>query len=278
MKINRNQISLWATIIGLVLAVAGLLKEKAVLLYLGIIVFILFLVACYFLQKEKIKIKSSSIVVEGKSIDCLNIANLSRLQNKSLLVQDVTHVATIQGNDLKIEMHYNGYCKSKKGANGIEFSIDADANLPFDELDCYGYDLINDPNMSQKIKPIPHSPDSISKKIQLPFSNIIKRNEKFEVVLHATLNNCMQYGKDYYVSTLSFRQESIHNYIVKLEFMYDKPVWLRVYDVNTSGSANLVKNLTPISEPNSTTYKYEDHIGQVPAKSNRIYLFFREDS
>ena len=48
-----------------------------------------------------------------------------------------------EGEDLKIEWIYSGYCRAKR-ASVMEFSIEAERTVPFDRLDCVAYDLGHD--------------------------------------------------------------------------------------------------------------------------------------
>ena len=57
-----------------------------------------------------------------------------------LIVQEAHQLATIDREDLTINWHYTGYCAAVQ-ETAIEFSIDADIHIPFEELECFAYDL-----------------------------------------------------------------------------------------------------------------------------------------
>ena len=67
---------------------------------------------------------------------------------------------------------------SRKGI----FNIDSDANISFENLTCFGYDLPNDPKRRHKIKPFLHGPDGLSKRVKLPFAENIRKDERFHRV------------------------------------------------------------------------------------------------
>jgi hypothetical protein len=159
---------------------------------------------------------------EGCSIDCLNMANLRRLLNKSLIVQEVHNTAVICGEDLFIRWQRSGFCQAER-ESAIEFSIDADSSIPFAELECFAYDLRNDPERRHKIRPLLVGPDGISKKLAVPFLAPVQNQQLFAIELICTLPRCMKPGIDYYTAKLSFAQDRINNYSVELVFEADLP-------------------------------------------------------
>lgn len=87
----------------------------------------------------------------------------------------------------------------------------------------------------------------------------------------------MKSGQEYYTSTVSFEQDKIPHYMVRLTFLHDRPKWLRVYEGGTSGRTALLKDLRPFRETSGAS-EYYDAAENVPAKSARIYVFERASS
>jgi hypothetical protein len=68
------------------------------------------------------------------------------------------------------------------------------------------------------------------------------------------------------------RQSRIHS--AGEDGMHDRPAWLRVYELQSAGAPNLLKDLRPIRET-STLTEYLDVDRNMLTTSARIYLFSR---
>jgi hypothetical protein len=141
----QETLASWATILGAVLSVFSLIQSRAWVTGIGILLVGVSVAAGMYARRERLTIQSASVVIEGKSIDALNMANLKRRVNKSLVIQEVRHEARINAEDLSVVWRYTGYCKAERETS-IEFSIDAESAIPFDRLECFAYDLGNDPD------------------------------------------------------------------------------------------------------------------------------------
>jgi hypothetical protein len=84
----------------------------------------------------------------------------------------------------------------------------------------------------------------------------------------------MSAGLDYYTSTLSFEQDQVRRYVVRLLFGGALPEWVRLYECIGSGTTKLRKDLRPVHE-NQRLTEYLDIAENVPARSARIYVFRR---
>jgi len=269
----EESLATWSTILGTVLSLFGLIQSRAWLAVLGVLFAGASILAVAYARRERLQVESASFNVEGRSIDCLNIANLRRRVNRSLMIQEAHHMAEIKGEDLTITWKYSGYCRAEQ-ETVMEFSIDTDSNAPFDGLECYAYDLGRDPGQEHKIRPILIGPDGISKKIAVPFLEPLTAQQPFSVLLKCVLPGCMTVGLEYYTSTLSFGQDPVRRCTVRLMFFGQRPAWVRVYECAAPGSANLVKDLKPVRGTRNFT-EYEDLGEQTPSQSARIYVFWR---
>lgn len=179
----------------------------------------------------------------------------------------------IQENDLVLNFEYSGY--GKKEECGLEFSLDSDVNHPFERLVCYGFDLLNDPRKTHKIRPFLLESGGLTKKIKLPFINPLSPGDRFHVRLYCKLPGCIKFGKDYVVSTLSFKDEAgIKNFSTRLEFVKNHPKWVRLYNA-TSGEPRLIKDLRPKRLVADSVY-YEDNYKCIEAEKYFVYFFERQ--
>lgn len=269
----KNAVAFWANLLGTLLALVGAIQSVTWLLAAGVLVVVGSIIVLAYANKQRQLLKLAGLKVADRSIDSLNVASLRRRLNRSLVIQSAENFAIIDGEDLAVTWKCSGYCQADR-ATVIEFSIDADANTPFDELECSGYDLRGDPRRQHRIRPILVGPDGISKKVAVPFLAPLSAQEPFSVLLKFNLPGCMKAGVDYYTATLSFQQERVQRYTMRLTFNHDLPAWLRVYECLADGAVSLLKDLRPLHK-NSEVCEYLDAAEDVSASSARIYVFSR---
>lgn len=269
-----ESLAAWGTFLGAVVSLLGLIQSLTWLTALGAVFIAVSIAAIAYARRKGRRLRSASIVVEGRNLDSLNLANLRRRLNRTLVVQEANHVARIQGEDLQITWRYAGYCRANR-ESAIEFSVDSDNNIPFDALDCFGYDLKHDPDGKHKIRPILIGPDGVSKKIALPFLRPITRDQGFDAVLKCELPGCMNGDVEYYSSTLAFDQIYIPRCTVHLRFVLSQPEWVRLYDCGASGRAKLMKDL-PAVRVGREFSEYSDVADNISGQSVRVYVFRRD--
>jgi hypothetical protein len=269
----QETLASWATILGAVLSVFSLIQSRAWLTGIGVLLIGVSVATGLYARRERLAIRSASVVIESKSIDALNMANLKRRVNTSLVIQEARHEARIDGEDLSVVWQYTGYCQADQ-ETAIEFSIDSESAAPFDQLECLAYDLGRDPNKTHSIRPMLIGPDGISKKIAVPFLEPLTAHQSFNVIVECFLPGCMKAQIGYYTSTLSFAQARVRRSTVRLIFIGECPDWVRVYECLATGSPTLLRNLRPsIQGPDFT--EYLDTAGDVEPRSARIYVFGR---
>jgi hypothetical protein len=268
-----NTLASLTAILGPIAAILGLIQSRGWLTGLGTIVFGISIVAVVYARSQRLRIDAASVEIEGISIDSVNAANLRRRVNRSLVVQTADHFATIDGADLDMVWRYAGYCRARR-ETAMDFSVDSGNSTPFEDLDCFAYDLKRDPEKQHKIQPLLIGPDSISKKIAVPFLEPLLAQQPFDIMLHCRLPATYKPGIGYYTSTLSFDQDKVGRCAVHLTFLQRKPDWVRVYGSDLSGRPRLLKNLRAEREDEATS-EYRDVIENLKAQSTRIYLFKR---
>jgi hypothetical protein len=84
----------------------------------------------------------------------------------------------------------------------------------------------------------------------------------------------MKAGEDYYTATLSFDQDRIAQYTMRLTFLHDRPRWVRAYECRADGEVTLLRVLQPYDK-GAGVYEYIDNGHEVAARSARVYMFSR---
>jgi hypothetical protein len=262
-----------ATIIGTVVSVFGVLQSRLWLVLTSLLFVCVTVFAGLYARSARIALNEGSIMIEGHSIDSLNIANLRRRVNRTFVIQEAIHTARIEGEDLEITWKYSGYCRAHR-ESAMEFSIDSDDSTPFDKLNCFAYDLGHDPEMSHQIRPLLVGTEGISKKISVPFLGPVEAHQSFGLLLKCTLPRCVNGGFGYYTSTLSFAQDRVRRSMVRLIFAGSVPSWVRVYECLPQRRPVLVKTLAPfLLEPG--LHEYVDEVKNREGNSARVYTFWR---
>jgi hypothetical protein len=274
MQFTLESLASLATIAGLVITVLALLQSRAWLLLTSLFFVGVSIIAGLYARRERLVVNAASIVIEGHSIDSLNIANLRRRVNRTFVVQEAQHTVRISGEDMEITWTYSGFCKAHR-ESAIEFSIDSDNSTSFERLGCIAYDLGHDPEMMHVIHPLLVGTDGISKKVSVPFLEPVDAHESFGVLLKCTLPKCVKIGLGYYISTLSFAQDRVRNCVVRLIFAGPAPSSMRIYECAPRRPPALLKTLAPSRQEPSLS-EYVDVVEDRPGQSARVYVFWRD--
>lgn len=270
--IKKEYFSIISTIFGLALSIFGLVQNNNILAITGSIVFILAVIFLFMYLKEKNKHKNINLEIQNRRIESLNFANLTRLTNKSLLIEKAYHTYTIEEQNLVIDFSYKGKCIGDN-ETGIEFSIDSDIFIPYNKLEIIAYDLINDKKKKQPIMPGLIGKDGNSKKIKLHFFEPLLKNNEFFIELKVNLNGCMNYGYDYVTATLSFYNSPIDKFKTKICFKNNLPEQIDVYRVENNKP---IKNkCLKYKQENKTTRCFKDSYDNINAQEIIVYSFKR---
>jgi hypothetical protein len=269
----QETLASWAAIVGTILSLIGLVQSRAWLTAISVVFVVASILTGVYARSKRLIVEGASVVVEGRSIDSLNIANLRRRLNKSLVLQEAHQVARIEGEDLEVTWQYGGYCRAAR-ETAMEFSIDTDNNVPFADLECFAYDLRHDPGGKHRIRPMLIGADGTSKKIAVPFLEPVAAQQAFSVLLKCKLPGCMKAGLEYYTSTLSFDQTLVRRSTVRLVFSGHRPAWVRAYACNSSGRAELLRDMQPGRQDAKVT-EFLDVEENLEGQCARIYVFAR---
>jgi hypothetical protein len=271
MQIILQALATLASLLGPTATILDLVRSKGARSIAAALAFVTLIGIVAWAFHTRRRIASSSVEIEGISIDSVNAANIRRRVNRSLMVHTADHTAIIDGPDLNIAWRYSGYCRTKS-ETAMEFSVDSARSIAFGDLDCRAYDLRRDPHRLSPIRPSLIGPDSISKKLAVPFLAPLTCGEPFDVMLECHLPMTYSPGTCYYTSTLSFDRARVGHCTVTLRFLRARPPWVRVYELGKSSRPKLVKSLHPLRN-GSDGREYRDVAENVAAKSTRIYIF-----
>jgi hypothetical protein len=261
----------WASILSSAAAVLGLIQSQTLLTALALALIAVALCTIAIVRQSRHRLQSASLSAEGVNLDSLNIANLRRRVNRSLVLQHAYQLAKIEGRELTVSWQYNGFCRAETEAS-IEFSVDSENNIPFPQLECFAYDLKEDPERLHKIRPILLGADGLSKKIAIPFLRPLAQQEHFSVLLNCRLPECVGTGVQYYASSLSFEQARVSRVVVHLIFVRNPPEWVRVYEPDKSNRLKLLNELRPFKNDGETC-EYIDLTEMAPGQSLRIFVY-----
>lgn len=274
MQFPLEALAAWATILGTGVSLLALFQSKEWLVLTSFLFVCVAVAAILYGRSRRLALESASTMIEGQSIDSLNLANLRRRVNRTFVIQEAHHTAHIEGEDLHITWRYSGYCRNKH-ETAMDFSIDSESGTSFDELKCVAFDLGRDPDMKHEIRPLLMGTDGVSKKISVPFLEPLTINQPFKLLLRCTLPRCITPGSGYYTSTLSFDQRKVPRSEVHLIFTAPVPTWVRVYEASRGRPATLVKSLRP-SRMEPGFCEYIDVAENRPGQSARVYIFWRD--
>jgi len=274
MPISIDTLAALATILGTGLSVFGLVQSRAWLILISVMLLLVALGIGWYARQKRTTLRSASTVVEGHSIDSLNIANLRRRVNRTFVVQESHHIVRIKGEDLEITWKYRGFSRANN-VSSMEFSIDSDESTPFAQLDCVAFDLGHDPEMRHRISPVLLGTEGISKKVSVTFLEPLYAQQPFGVLLRCRLPRCLKAGFGYYTSTLSFAQARVPRSVIHMQFEGPPPNWVRVYESEAGGPNKLVKTLAPNGRELGL-HEYVDVVEGRAGRSARVYAFWRD--
>lgn len=271
MELLKTNFMYVITIVELIISIVCMLNK---LYYIAIaffvIIFLTIGLTIWGLNKNR-KNKNRITYIDDAPVELLLLEEENRTQMSSVCLHEAMHKVEIKDKDMSVLWTYKGVCVAKEGESYFHFNIGGESPCSFEELNCYGFDLNRDPNRTEPIIPILKSADGLCKKVVLPFKKRLKQFDTFSIEFSYTWPNCMKYGKDFYISSLSFQNKNIKKYVVILEFVDIKPDWVRVYLEN----GRLLKTLS-LTEYKNGSFVYKDIVENPSACSNLIYQFHRK--
>src|ERR1700685_2037577 len=102
MSFSLETLAALATIIGTLIGVLALIQSSAWLVLSALLFACIAIGFGLYARRERLTLNSAATVIEGYSIDSLNIANLRRRVNRTFVIQEAHHTARFTGEDLEI--------------------------------------------------------------------------------------------------------------------------------------------------------------------------------
>lgn len=189
----------------------------------------------------------------------------------------VIHTCEIEKTNAILEYQYFGVCIDKHGMDYFSTSLYSHDISDLKNMKWFAYDLRNDPNKREKIKPELQTPNGSTKRVIFKFHQKVKYNEICNYYTYQEVNNTIKkIGKDCYVSTVLYKNRPLHDYKVILKFHDVKPSSISVYSVKHKQGTFLYNLLDENMSFDNNTYTYIDNINGETAWSIRVYIFNRD--
>lgn len=275
MEMYDKHIAIISSILSIVascIAILGGVKHNIFLIILGILITLVFVFLFIRIRK-----KPKYTDIEGIRIEEADNIPLFASRKNKLNPLIVTHVCEICDSDAILEYEYFGICVDRKGMDKFSTcSYSHDIN-DLNDMNWFAYDLKNDPKRNHKIKPQLQTPKGATKRVVFNFHRRIRFNEICHFYTYQEVKNSVKRtGKDYFVSTVLYKNRPLYDYKVVLKFHDIKPSNISVYSVNDNQGVFLYELLDENMINENNTYIYTDYIEDETAWSIRVYIFNRE--
>lgn len=260
------------SIITSIMTIFGGIKNNVIIFALGIILTLLFV---YIIIKIKQRPKYTEI--EGIRIEeADNIPIFVPIKNQ-MNPLEVIHICEINKSDAILEYQYYGVCVDKNGMDFFSTSLYSHDTNDLNDMKWFAYDLKHDSERKQQIKPQLQTPKGATKRVIFKFHKKIKYNEICSYYTYQEVKNSVkEIGKDYYVSTVLYKNRPLHDYKVILKFHDVKPSSISVYSVKYRKATFLYNLLDENMSFDNKTYTYIDNITGETSWSIRVYIFVRD--
>lgn len=245
----------------------------------NILIFILGIILTLFFVLIFIRIKTYPKFTEIENIrieEADNIPIFVPLKNQ-MNPLEVIHICEINKSDAILEYQYFGVCVDKNGMGYFSTSLYSHDTNDLNDMKWFAYDLKHDPNKKQKIIPELQTPNGATKRVIFKFHQKVKYNEICSYYTYQEVKNSVkETGKDYYVSTVLYKNRPLHDYKVILKFHNVKPSSISVYSIKHRKGIFLYNLLDENMSFDNNIYTYIDNINNETAWSIRVYIFNRE--
>lgn len=245
----------------------------------NIIIFILGIILTLFFVFVYVRIKTYPKFTEIENIRIEEADNIPMFipKKNQLNPLKVIHTCEIDESDAILEYQYFGVCVDKNGMDYFSTSLYSHDTNDLNDMEWFAYDLKHDSERKQQIKPELQTPKGATKRVIFKFHKKIKYNEICSYYTYQEVKNSVKKsGKDYYVSTVLYKNRPLHDYKVILKFHDVNPSSISVYSVKYRKATFLYNLLDENMSFDNKTYTYIDNITGETAWSIRVYIFNRD--
>lgn len=233
------------------------------------------------LSLYSILIQNKNIVVDGIDLITINhefsISNDLLKKTRYLQIEKVHYIYEFNNNSFTSIRSYKGKCISLfKKITGFPFVVAGDSNARFEDINCYGYDLLADPYKNTKRFPSLIENEGLYKFAMFTFSSPLKYGNEFQIETHYTWPNCVSSIKDYILVSPIFSKKSFNEFDVELRFYHHTPLRVKKYYIDkykrVISQGEVIKDL---SQRDSSYTLYKDS-GVKMRKSIGYYIYIYE--
>lgn len=218
-----------------------------------------------------VKYYRNNKVIKHKKMELLTLLSPINKKDNIFLIKSAIHKCLIEGERAKFIYTYEGVCTVMKGEECIVFNIGAEEYIPFEKMECYAYDLINDANKVYAIKPELLGDDGLTKKIKIKFLKKLQLYEQFKIEFTFVFPHCVKWGRDYITFTTSYSKQ-IHTLKNILVFKRVYPETVELYKI-MNGEVRYERTICPQDKGDSLVYV--DCYEECQGKQVFIYFFDR---
>ena len=98
----QGSVSFWATILGTLTGLFGVLQSLTWIALAGAFVTVASIGVLFYAHRQRQLVESVDLTINGRSLDSLGMANLRRRLNRTLAIQELRNEAVIDGEDLAL--------------------------------------------------------------------------------------------------------------------------------------------------------------------------------
>ena len=221
------------------------------------------------------KFRKHGLAIKKKKIELVTLLSPINKNDNTLALESIEHKSIIEREKAEFIYTYEGTCTATRGEECIVFNIGAEEYIPFKELKCYAYDLVNDKKKSHMIKPELVGDDGLTKKVKIKFIKKLKQYDHFKIEFVFVFPHCVKFGRDYVTFTTSYSKR-IHRLNNILIFKKSHPTMVELHKVSND-IIKYEKTIFPQNQQkNIHDVVYKDFYEECPGKQVFVYFFDRD--
>lgn len=223
-----------------------------------------------FLSDNK-KLKSQKylyIKEEDMKIDCYEFLKQITTINRALVPTKLINNYYIDRYDYYEDYIFEARCVNDSYSS-YEFSIASTTLKKYEDTECVGYDLMNNPDV--EIRPKLISPDSFAKRLSLQLNKVLNKNDILKVRIKDRSYGSMYGNKRYIIQGFNYKKLELSEYKVFFNFTERIPNNIRIYEINPFNNTYcFLYKIFPNSNENNV---FQDNFNVKNIKNHNKYLY-----
>lgn len=258
-----------ASICTIISTIYGICTGNFVLTIIVLVIILLMIGYKFYRQRH------SNLSIKYKKIDFISLVKPIIKSDHTLAPEYIEHKCVIKGEEACFVYTYEGICCANSGEDSIIFNIGAEEFIPFEDLECYAYDLYNDPKRKNSIRPELVGDDGLSKKVKVKFLKRLQRYNRFKIEFTFIYPHCIKYGKDYVLFFSSYKQ-NIQYLKNILYFIDDPPMFVELHKEKNNTLLYQKTILKDKNESSNIKHTYIDIHESCSGTQTFLYFFERQ--